>query len=1160
MILNFVTGGSGHGKTRWLYEYLIRQAGENPASSYILVVPEQFTVQAGKELIDLHPDKGLLNIDVVSFRRLAARVLRETGRAGSRILTETGKSLLIRRAAGEIREDLPLLGHYLDRQGYIQELKSVFSEFAEYEITENQIRGMMEGMPGKGLLHEKLRDILKLRDAVDRQKKKLQEDAGDGREVLIPEELLGVFASCVQESQILRDCTLAFDGFTGFTPTQMTALRAMMGCCREMLVTVTIDAQTDPFSRIEEFELFAMSKRMIQDLRDMAEKMHAGPVRFFKMENGVRFRPGSMLETMEQRLMRYGRASGGSSGDIAPGDISLHVSGGPEEEAQFAARTIIDLVMGQGYQFSQIAVIAGDLPSYEHHIERVFSACQLPFFIDQKQAPVLDPCLEFVRAAMEVVTRRFSYEAVMRLLRTYLAGMDRETTDRMDLYLKAVPVRSRKRWEQEWSRTVRSADQEQLRMLNRHREALMEKLGPFLDAFSGKARTIKEYTEATEQLLVSFDIEAQMEALALALKDHKGHPMLMSAPEREARAEEYQGIFAEIMKVLEEMKDLIGQERVSVREFEQILETGLDEIRIGKVPPVLEQVYVGDMLRTRLSGIRALIMVGLNDGWIPARKEKNGILSEMDREYLKDLGVNLAPGMKEDAYIQRFYLYRALTKPSDRLYLSCLRNCGGTPMRPSYLMKEITGLFPGLETHDEDVIGREPENLILPGPGLEQIARGMRLSVVKQEAGPKLLELLGYARSRNLREQIRRLEQGAYFRLGEEALTEETAGELYGRVLEGSVTRMDQYALCPFVQFASYGLGLKEREEGKIRPVDAGTLYHDVLERFSRTVTESPEYDWFTLTEEQEEKILQESISLAVQGEKQELFEDTQRNRFVVERTTENLRSAVRAMVCQVQAGEFVPEQFELPFRATISPDPSLAVELVGKIDRLDLYTEGDTVYVKVIDYKSGSTRFDLPLIYDGRQLQLLAYLGQARRLLKEETGKEIIAAGIFYMHLMDPAPVGIQPEKELSVEEIDRKLFDQLRPDGLINSDPHALELYARDEDLRRHVVPVPRYNRDGEILKTSPSATEKQMEALERMCEERIRSFAEQISRGVIRPVPYKEAGKTACEYCRFREACFFDGKLPGAVYRDKSRLARQEVLEKIMREEDETDGTDS
>ena len=1158
MELKFVTGGSGHGKTRWLYEFLIREAKAHPDQTYILLVPEQFTVQAGKELIDLHPDQGLINIDVVSFRRLASRVLRETGRAGSRILSESGKSLLIRKAAAQIKEDLPLLGHYLDRQGYIQELKSIFSEFAEYEISQDELERMIRETPGRGLLHEKLKDLLRLREAVEEQRGGL---GGDEKKTLIQEEILGVFASCASESQILKGCTLAFDGFTGFTPTQMSAMRALMHCCRQMLVTVTIDHRVDPFGRIEEHELFAMSKRTIQALWAMAREEAAaqgtacpGPD-IIAMEHAYRFPQDGMLRTLEERLMRYDRTRKDQAEmPREGGEISLHIAAGPEEEALFAARTVCDLVWRQGYQFGQIAIIAGDLPSYEHHIGRIFPACAIPFFIDQKQAPALDPCLEFLRSAMEIASSHFSYEAVMRFLRTGLAGMDRESVDRMDLYLRAVMIRSRKRWSQAWTRTTRAVDETQLTALDHLRADLMEKLTPFLEVFSGGAKKIGEYVQALKTLLETFAVEEKMARLAEELADREGHDMLMAPSEREARAEEYTVITSQVIKVLEEMQDLIGSEKVMQKDFEQILESGLAEIRIGQVPPVLDQVYVGDMLRTRLSGIRALIVVGLNDGWIPARSEKNGILSELDREYLKDLGIALAPGMKEDAYIQRFYLYRCLTRPSERLYLSCLRSCAGKAMRPSYLMKEVTGLFPGLELIDEDESGRRMHNILLPGPDMEQVARAMRDSTADAQAGPQLLEVLRFAREQELGAQVEQLCKGAFFRLGTEQLEEETARNLYGSVLEGSVTRLDQFALCPFMHFAGYGLGLKEPEEARITAADTGTLYHDALEHFAKTVTNSPDYDWYTLTQEQQEQVLMQSVQAAVGADSRDLFSDSARSRFVVERTLENLRMVVRAMVFQIQAGTFVPARFELPFRDRFGDDPAFQIGINGIIDRLDLYEDADGIYLKVVDYKTGSTSFDLPLMYDGRQLQLLVYLNEARKMLEQETGRKVYPAGIYYMHLMDPKPVAIPADKFLTGDEVDLKLLDQLRPDGLTNSDPQILKLFSQEEGRLSHVIKAPRITKEGTVHKDSPSATTRQLEALERMCRSRIRTFADQISGGMIRPVPYRDGYGEACGFCRFREACFFDSRLPGAAFREKQKMSRQEMLDLIEKEEEE------
>lgn len=1168
MALSLIVGGSGCGKSRWLYEHLIREAGEQPDRRFLVVVPEQFTVQTGRELIALHPGKGLLNIDVLSFRRLAFQVLRGSGKGRVKVLSESGKSLLIRKAAIGLDKKLPLLGRYLDRQGYIRELKSLLSEFAEYEVTGGDILAALSAQDGSGILRGKLQDILALEEAFEEEK--ARSFGGREGECRIAEEIPGIFARAVPDSDLNSDCVLAFDGFTGFTPAQMTALRALMRCCGEIFVTVTADPREELFGPVFEHELFALSKRTIQQLNRMALEEGLGQARLICPEGErKRFAARGMLERLESGLMRLGTPSGRRAAGMhaerqeqadqnavrEPGDgeITLHVSADPSGEAQFAAGTVFELIMEQGYAPGEIAVITGDLSSYEHHLARAFSRYSLPYFIDRKQEPVSDPCLELIRAAMEIAEKHFSYESVMRLIRTCLAGIPAQRADRLDLYIRAAGIRSKKRWSQEWVRPTRTVAQEELEALNLARAGLMEGLEPFLEVFGGGKKPVRAYCGAVRALLAHFDVEEKLAVRREQLRQKEAYPMLMSGPDRDAKAEEYRGIYEAVLQVLEEAQELIGGESVSAREFAQMLEAGFSEIRIGKLPPGLEQVYVGDMMRTRLSGIRALLFLGFNDGWIPARREKNGILSELDRARLKEYGVALSPGMQEDACIQRFYLYLCLTKPSERLYLSYARTgSGGASMRPSYLLSEITALFPDLAAKEEDLHGRGSRELVLAESGLTLAAEMMRESVSGGEAPAQLLQLLSFARAQGLEEKSSRLAKSACAAAGSEALTGETAQALYGEELKGSVTRIDQFAQCPFLHFALYGLRLKEREEFQISGADTGTLFHEALERFSDAIMRSPDYDWHTLTEEQREQVLAKSVEEAVRAGKRDLFEDSARSRYVVDRMMQILSLASWAMVRQIQAGAFVPEHLELPFydRLSLGEDGRSGAWLAGKIDRIDVAKKDGRLWVKIIDYKSGSTRFDLPLMYDGRELQLLVYLYEAGKLLQEQTGMETVPAGIYYSHLTEP-----QLRESLGQEEEQEgreRLLDELRPDGLTLDQEEALSLLASDEEVRKHVVPVPRISaKTGEVRDDSPSATPEQMRALERFAIARIGEAVRQMREGTIRAVPYREAQRYTCDYCAYRQMCSYDRTAPEAASRTRQRQSRQEMLCRMQQE---------
>ena len=160
-------------------------------------------------------------------------------------------------------------------------------------------------------------------------------------------------------------------------------------------------------------------------------------------------------------------------------------------------------------------------------------------------------------------------------------------------------------------------------------------------------------------------------------------------------AKEYGQVYGLVMDRFDRSVALLGEEVMGQREYAEILDAGFAEIKVGLIPAVVDRIVVGDITRTRLSNIKVLFFAGVNDGIVPSVSGRGGILSEADRRALREMQVELAPTAREESFLQRFYLYLALTKPSDYLYLSCAASSAeGKAMRPSSLMLQLLKLFP----------------------------------------------------------------------------------------------------------------------------------------------------------------------------------------------------------------------------------------------------------------------------------------------------------------------------------------------------------------------------------------------------------------------------------------------------------------------------------
>ena len=578
---------------------------------------------------------------------------------------------------------------------------------------------MIGACEGRKNLQAKLRDL-----------KIIRKTFNDYREdkFIMAEEVMKVFCMAAEKSQLLRSSIIVFDGFTGFTPVQISALSRIIRLCGKCLFAVTADAGTVIGGRIREHELFAMSKKMIASILRIAQDEGVevlDPVRIHTDRR--RHEKGSQLDTLEQYLFRYKK-----NRDMpAEGQITLHSLPSPSKEAAFAARMIRQL-HSSGVKYREIAVITGDPESYRYHLIREFSQARIPYFLDETVRITQNPCLEFLRALPAVVEERFSYESVMRLLRTGACNFTREEIDLTENYILARGIRGRSRYEKPWEMSAPMISEEQREICENVRSSLMEKLAPFLKVFEKSRALASAYTEALYRAMESFGLEDYL--------GQREDELILEGDE--ALARQYHQVYGRVLDLLDEIYGLLGDEELGRKEFSQILEAGFSEAKVGIAPPLLEQVHVGDMQRTRLSGIKALIFLGINDGLIPPRGKSGGILSVLDRTFLEEGVARLAPGPRENAFIQRFYLYTLLTMPSQRLILCASRSANdGKMLHPSYLMTEISSIL-GISVIAQDPSPEDPSGILSPADALLAFAGRMRRVREGEPAGPVEKQLL----------------------------------------------------------------------------------------------------------------------------------------------------------------------------------------------------------------------------------------------------------------------------------------------------------------------------------------------------------------------------------------------------------------------------------
>lgn len=1185
MSLQLILGGSGSGKTTYLYDTIIKASMDHPDQLYFMIVPEQFTMQTQKDIVTRHPFHGTMNIDIVSFQRLAYRVFEELAVENLQILDDIGKSMVLRKVAAGCRQKLVLFQGHLNQNGFVNQLKSMLSEFYQYGISPEILREMAE-LASTPLLRQKLLDFAVVFEGFQ------EYIAGH---YITTEEVLDVLCRVLPDSKIVKSSVIALDGYTGFTPVQYRLLELCLIYARQVLVTVTADGASSVYKKAGVQSLFYMSSQMVRRLSQLAEENRvkkledvwvggsgkgcrggegggsgesrgdgkgsgSGGEKGSGSEEGRgdgegRFKDSPELGWLEQNLFRYrkcryeGKMSGG---------LELYQAGNPSAEIARVIHRIQELVQKAGLRYRDITVVTGDLAGYGKEIAHQFDQNRIPFFMDDKKNVLDNPMVELIRGALEAVYKDFSYESVFRYLRTGLVTSERDMTDRMENYVIAMGIRGYKRWREPWERIYREAAQLNLVELNQFRDQAMAPLWELREALGQKSITVAEMVKALIAFLETCQVEEKLE----------GYQKYFMSLGEYRLAKEYSQVYGRVTELLNRLSELLGEEKVSRKEFMEILDAGFGEISLGVIPATVDRVVVGDITRTRLAHVKVLFFVGVNDGIVPMKKDGGSLLSDQEREFFGKHQRELAPTAREDSFRQRFYLYLMMTKPSRKLILSYANVGGdGKSRRPSYLIGELQKMFPSLTCVCDSESGtgevysvEEARKKLIAGlcryrDMPERISLGKEGNEGGKEDGRETREFLElfrwFLRSEKYGEETRRLAEAVFTSYENRGIGHAVARALYGNILSGSVTRLEQYAACAYAHFLQYGLELMKRRRYELAAADIGNLFHDSIDLCFKRMRQEGR-DWRTITDEEREGLVCDCVRQVTEEYGNTILNSSSRNTYLARRVEHITQRTVWALQQQIRKGDFTPAGFEVSFSAAdnlgamkIPLSADEAIHLRGRIDRLDLCQDGEQVYVKIIDYKSGSTSFDLAAVYYGLQLQLVVYMDAVMEMTgRRFPGKEVVPAGILYYNISDPL---VEKDGQPDPERINQEILKKLRMNGLINSELEIIHHLDNTIEKESDIIPV--VLKDGQVQEGKSSvANRERFEKLRRYVHKKVKEAGKEILDGEIGAKPYKSGPHTACDYCPYHGVCGFDKKTSGYDYRRLKGKKAEEIWEEI------------
>lgn len=1114
--MQLILGSSGAGKSYLLYKSIIDEALKNPQTNYIIIVPEQFTMQTQKDIINLHPNYGIINIDVLSFTRLAFRIIEELGSYNKTVLEDTGKSMVIRKVVEMKKKELSIFSANIKKVGFINELNTLLSEFHQYNIDDKTLDKALKITSKNQLLNTKLKDILIIYNA-------FKEFLSD--KFITTEGILDILAQIINQSQIIKNSVICLDSFATFSPLQYKVLEQLLNYCKSMKVSLTIDPSENIYKVEEEFKLFNITQKTIAKLLEITSHVKVKREKDLIINDNVvyRFKNSTALASLEKNLFRYPFKKYIDKQN----DISIHSTRNPNDEVEFITKEILKLVSENNYRYKDIAIVTGDIEIYSNIIQNIFEKNNIPFFTDNKRNILANPFVELIRSSLEIIIKDFSYESVFRFLRCGLTDININDIDIIETYVLSMGIKGNKRWQQQWDREYKGNTKIDLDLINTIRQKIVNMIMPLRRVLKDKNNNIKAFSQALWDFILSLNIEQKLEAYKI--KFTQQNELIL--------AKQYDQIYKLITDLFDKVVELLGNEIVSIQEYSGILDAGFEETKMGLVPPGIDQIIFGDIERTRLKDIKVLFFIGVNDGIIPKSNIKGNIISDIEKQILADNGIELSPTSRQGIYTERFYLYSNLTKPKEKLYISFSNlSSSGKSIKPSYLIGTIKKLF------EIQIIDEEQINNMTINEGLKYLAQGLR--EYTQDMPIQWKELYNwYFVNDYWNPKLIKLLDAAFCIDKETKLSKSTAIALYGKQLNNNVTRLEKYAGCAYAHFLNYGLQLEQRQNYTFSLPDMGNIFHMVIERFGNKL-QNHNTDWNNISDNERDKLVEACVDEITTEYGNKILKSSSRNEYIINRIHRITKRTVWALQQQIKNGKFVPSKYEIQF-SNIEDLNSINIELSkdeilkikGRIDRLDKYEDDQNVYIKIIDYKSGQTEFDIVALYYGLQLQLVVYMNAAIELEQRNTDKNVVPAGIFYYNIDDPIIEKLNTKAD--IENVNKEILNKLKMEGAINEQQAIIKLVDKDYDGKSNIV----------SLKNCIS--DKQFQHLSKFVNKKVVEFAKQILAGNIEINPYKTEKHNACEYCPFNSICGFEQKTD--EYRKLKKYKSKDIWNLI---EDEAD----
>lgn len=1159
MGVGFVIGRMDCNKTDKMLDLCFEEAQKFDEKPIYYLVPEKYTYEIEKKLSNrlLHNKDPYFRIRVVSFSTLGNIVFTKAGGLKEKKISKSARNMIVCRAVDSVASELKSFKTSKTGIGIVGKLLDMIIEFKQNNMTVQDLQAMTREADDEALKC-KLSDISKVYEAYE----KLIEN-----KYFDTEDVYGVLARKVSELEELNGATIFVDEYTGFTPLQYDIIENLAKISKNMYFSLTTDlkrlnSKNGVFSKtnISYLKINEICKRNnIQRLKDINLNYSEN-----KIIDGKTVDDNALLH-LEKNISEFRPIVFSEKCDLP---IRIDEFGNYYNEVDFVLNEVKRLVKNKGFRYNEITICSRNLDTYSHIIKGVFEKSGVNIFLDEKISAKNNPFIVLIFSILNMKKENFSYSSVFQYLKSGLVNIDNDSVHKLENFVLANGIKGKKWfdiWKDKVSRNVEAEDDEDLEKLseeideiNRIRESVMTPISNLTEKLKGR-NTVAEICKYLYEFTLEIELPQTLEKI---IADFESREDLY-------KAKEYAQVWNIFVEMLDELVEFMGDEKIGIEKFINLMESHISEIELGIIPPARDQVLVTSIDRMKNPNTKALFILGVNDGVFPSTVSDNALISDYDKEKLNKSGVVFDSNFESKVYDEQFLVYKAMSSSKSLIYISYpLADLEGKSLRPSSLIKKIAGIFPSLKviTHVTDTFDTVDLESMDKNKMFELLIRNMKK--VEEDDSWKSVFYFFYNDSDYREKLIKAYRAKSYFNSAGK-LSISMANELYNS-RNYSVSRLEKYSYCPFSFFMTYGLKAKEREVYSFTPLDSGTYSHKILDEFSKNIAKDG-LDWRDISENYisnqigiiSEKIFERSGNY--------ILNTSEKYRYFARGINLRLEKSISRMVRQVREGDFNPNGFEVEFgflgKNSIPPivvdlDDGKSIKLRGKIDRVDIAEKDGERYCSVVDYKSSARSIDLDRVYNGLQLQLFVYMNAITRLNKN---KKMKPAGLFYSNFNSKIS-RIENHGEYmnldSKDFVDRDLSENLLS-GLVIKDRDVVKLFDKNLEnngTKSKVVSV-QMTKDGKFNSNSTKGlTIDEYEIVDRFVIEKSREICEDIYSGNIDIMPAKFSNSVPCDYCEYISVCKFDDKLKGNRYRYISKLVSRNqyddilaLMTKKLREED-------